>query len=193
MNQYENLEAGLSNIALFGLNPKSWDTTLNLARSYEVLVADFLATKNERAPNEMKLLQQGNLRLCQTESELNQTGVYYVDGFHLSNNDWSQLRSASKLIGKTLRVGDWIVFGPKSNPDLMETVILDRVMELSGLRLGIDFQVSFCQKLMDTAHFQNSSDYLRLSHNLIVEEVNKIFNSSVHEGISMCKSIGKAV
>ncbi len=182
MNRYKELLEGRTKIAVLGLNEESMDLALNLGENYSVLIGDL--AKEGQMELDVFLSRKGfhhintsgkSIELVSNASELRAAGVYYLNGITSSIMDWDSVKETANLIGRTLNAGDWVVFGAHIDPDMAEVVLIDILQSKSGLELGNGFEISFCPALIKTANFDNMSNEMKLSHNLIISEVEKIF------------------
>lgn len=184
MNRYQELTDRKTKLAVLGVNATSLELALDLGSQYNVLIGD--ADQKDQMDLERFLSRKGfqnvglngkSLELMLSYDDLRFAGVYYLNGISSSIMDWGSIKDTAALIGKTLSPGDWVVFGPHIDPDMAEVVLLDIIKTKSGLDLCGGFEVSFCPAHFSTSNFDNMSNEMKLSHNLIVSQVEKIFNT----------------
>jgi UDP-N-acetyl-D-galactosamine dehydrogenase len=183
MNRYKELIEKQTKIAVIGLNKDGIKQALNLSQRHQTLIFDEVIPEDS-SKTEFLFSRglQGNkssfttIELATTSSDLRGAGVFYLNGLSNSIMDWASIKRAAVRIAQSLTFGDWIVLGPHIDPDLTEVVVLEIIERNSGLKLGHGFEIAFHPSKMAQHNFTNTSNELKMSHNLIVKHVEEIFN-----------------
>lgn len=182
MNRYEQLKRGESKIAVLGLNTEGLRYSLELAKRFPTYIFDrslpanlsldqFLSLRGIELNTDYKSFQ-----LAPSGGELRAAGVFYLNGLSYSKMDWESIRDTARIIGQNLSVGDWVILGPHIDPDLAEVLLLELFEKNSGLRIGNGFEVAFHPAVVGSLNFENLGNEMKLSHNLIISQVEKILN-----------------
>ncbi|MCR9153858.1 MAG: hypothetical protein NXI09_07095 [Bacteroidetes bacterium] len=182
MNRYQELNRKETKIAVLGLNTEGIRYALDFAQRFKTTVYD---ETTSTASNIQDLLLSKDLDLdlsnfeidlAHNESDLRAAGVFYLNGLSTSVMDWESIKRSASKIGKSLSVGDWVILGPHIDADLAEVVLLEIIQKSSGLKLGSGFEMCFHPSAVDMNNFNNMGNDLKMSHNLIVSEVEKILS-----------------
>jgi len=183
MNRYQELSKKQTKIAVLGLNSEGLRYALDFAKRFETILYDTVVPENTSIDDFLisrNLDGHGhkvsNLEMAQNASDLRAAGVYYLNGLSGSIMDWDSIKASASLIGKSLNVGDWVVFGPHIDADLAEVVLLELLEKNSGLKMGQGFEIAFHPSVINTHNFDNMGNEMKMSHNLIVNEVERILN-----------------
>jgi len=182
MNRYEQLKRGESKIAVLGLNTEGLRYSLEFAKRFPTYIFDrslpanlsldqFLSLRGIELKTDYKSFQ-----LAPSGGELRAAGVFYLNGLSYSKMDWESIKDTARIIGQNLSVGDWVILGPHIDPDLAEVVLLELFEKNSGLRIGNGFEVAFHPAVVGSLNFENLGNEMKLSHNLIISQVEKILN-----------------
>ncbi len=184
MNRCQELKEGKTKMAILGLDQDAFDIALDFAQYYTILIGDNTRTNNvdldtfisRKGFYELEL-ESRKLEFAASEAELRSAGIYYLNGITSSVMDWGCIKETTALIGRTLSAGDWVIFGSHIDPDIAEVVLIDILESRSGLSLGEGFEIAFSPSIIGKVNFDNMSNEMKLSHNLIITEVEKIFNT----------------
>lgn len=182
MNRYKELKCKETQIAVLGLNTEGLSYALDLSSRFSTMIHDqsisynldlntFLSSKDLSVD-----LDKHKLILANQNGDLRAAGVYYLNGLSSSVMDWASIKASASLIGKSLNNGDWVIFGPHIDPDLAEVVLLECFQKNSGLRLGKGFEIAFHPAAVSQHNFENIGNEMKMSHNLIVNQVEGILN-----------------
>lgn len=182
MNRLQDLKKKNSKIAVIGLNTEGMRYAMDFASRFDTLVfdeqldagwtADDILLNQDWSKKKIK----NEFILGHSENDLLSAGVYYLNGLSSSLMDWDSIKRGATLIGKCLSPGDWIVLGPHIDPDLAEVVLLEIIERNSGLKMGEGFELAFHPLVITEHNFTNMSNEMKMSHNLIVGQVEQIFN-----------------
>lgn len=183
MNRYQELSKKQTKIAVLGLNSEGLRYAFDFAKRFDTILHDTVVAENTSITDflisrnlESKKDNFPNLAMAQNASDLRAAGVYYLNGLSGSIMDWDSIKASAALIGKSLNVGDWVIFGPHIDADLAEVVLLELLEKNSGLRLGQGFEIAFHPSVIESHNFDNMGNEMKMSHNLIVNEVERILN-----------------
>ncbi len=107
--------------------------------------------------------------------------------------DLDPLRGACNIIGKCLSPGDIVVFESTVYPGVTEDVCAPILEEVSGLKVGVDFNVGYSPERI------NPGDKLRPLENIVkivsadteeaLDRVARVYGSIIKAGIHRCASI----
>lgn len=182
MNRYEELKRKETHIAVLGLNTEGLRYAVEFSSRFSTMIQDEVISSNISLD---QFLSSRNLNISQDKhklvlanhpGDLRAAGVFYLNGLSSSIMDWGSVKNAAKLIGQSLNVGDWVIFGPHIDPDLAEVVLLEILQKNSGLRLGNGFEIAFHPAIVGKHNFENMGNEMKMSHNLIVSQVEQILN-----------------
>lgn len=176
MNRYQELKENQTALAVLGLNHHSLDIAKNTSEYGKVMIGNLSSCTGAPYQADDKLFDSNKIQWVNGQADLRGAGIYYVDSVSNSINDWSCIKETMKQIGASLNYGDWVVFGQGIDADLAEVVLVENLERTSGLRLGMGFEIAFCPALVQTTKFDNLSNEMKLSHNLIIGEVEQILN-----------------
>lgn len=186
MNRYQELLQFDTKLAVLGINENSLKLALQTAEHFPVMVMDSISLNPQTLDTFLSRkglyltdLKDKSLELGQSSADLRSAGIYYLNGITSKVMDWASIKTTAALIGKSLNVGDWVVFGAHIDPDMAEVVLVDILESTSGLQLGAGLEIAFDPNCLAQVNFDNMSNEMKLSHNLIISEVEKIFNTKV--------------
>ena len=117
MNRYQELSRKKTKIAVLGLNSEGLRYAFDFATRFETILQDTVVAEN--TPITDFLISRNldshkdriqNLALAQNASDLRAAGVYYLNGLSGSIMDWDSIKASAAIIGKSLNVGDWVIF-----------------------------------------------------------------------------------
>lgn len=170
VNNRKILESGEGKLAIVGLSPSvvKWAKTLE-AKVDEVLFADPLIAPDyiRREDNIRGSAPAKNIR---TE-DFRQARVYYLNGESMFADSMYDIKEYATMVAHGLTKGDWVIFGKGIDLDFAELLLVPHLEDLSGLKLGTDFDIAFMNSEINPAALDNLNLTLKLSHNLIHKEV----------------------
>lgn len=182
MNRLQDLKKKTSKIAVLGLNTEGMRYAMDFASRFDTIVYDEQLSIDWTADDLLinfdisKKKIKNEFVLGHSESDLRSAGVFYLNGLSTSLMDWDSIKRGAAVVGKCLTPGDWIVLGPHIDPDLAEVVLLEIIERNSGLKLGEGFEMAFHPLVVSEHNFTNTCNEMKMSHNLVVEQVEQIFN-----------------
>lgn len=107
--------------------------------------------------------------------------------------DLSPLRSASELVGQTLRQGDIVVYESTVYPGATEEVCIPILEEVSGLTYGIDFKVGYSPERInpgDKVHrLENTVKIVSATDAESLDEVAAVYELIIEAGVHRAESI----
>tara|TARA_Y100000588_G_C14140828_1_gene875989 strand:+ start:337 stop:1191 length:855 start_codon:yes stop_codon:yes gene_type:complete len=182
MNRYEQLKRQETHIAVLGLNVEGIRYALSFSKRFKTLIYDQVIPEGVRLQDFLIARsldinpEEHKIELANHSGDLRAAGVFYLNGLSTSIMDWASIKDSATEIARSLNVGDWVVFGPHIDPDLAEVVLVEILERNSGLKLGSGFEIAFHPLVLDQHNFSNMSNEMKMSHNLIVDEVERILD-----------------
>lgn len=178
MNRQVELHNKKTVVAFLGLNEHSYNLANTIAEGVQVMIGNLTSERGANYSAEISGDKE-NLKWISNNAQLRGAGIYYIDSVSDSINDWGAIKETAVTVGKSLNPGDWIVFGANIDPDLAEVVLLELIQNTSGLKLGLGFEVAFCPGVVNSMKFENLTNEVKLSHNLIIDSVEKVLNTQI--------------
>lgn len=181
-------------ISLIGLGYVGMPIAVAFARTNKVIGFDINKTKVEQYRNGIDATKEVG------DNEVKNSGVYFTSNiddvkkanFHIvavptplkENNtpDLAPLEGASKLLGKVLKKGDYVVYESTVFPGVTEDVCVPILEEVSGLKLGIDFKVGYSPERI------NPGDKVHRLENIV-----KIVSGSDQEALNLIAKVYEIV
>jgi len=185
MNRLEDLKNRNCEVAVVGINQNGLRAALAISKSFPVQLTDKNINPNSTVEGflesrgvSMELIASKlpNIRIVKSAADLHSAGVYYLNGLSTSLVDWTEIKSITAQVGSALKPGDWVIFGEDIDPDLAEVILLDILEAKSGLSLGQGFEIAFSRKLLGHRNFANLGNEMKMSHNLIINQVEEILD-----------------
>ncbi len=183
MNRLEDLKNKRCAFAVVGLNQNGMRIALSVAKNFSVklmdkninpniLAEEFLESRGLAMNSNQSIA--ANLKIAKTLTDLRSAGVYYLNALSTSLVDWAEIKAAAAQVGSVLKPGDWVIFGEDIDPDLAEVVLLGILETKSGIKVGQGFEIAFSPKLLSHRNFANLGNEMKMSHNLIINQVEEI-------------------
>lgn len=177
-------------MAVLGLNQKGVKAALLISENFPVqlvdkkinpkaLVADFIESRGFTQDSNAAAIS--NMKIARTSQDLRSAGVFYLNGLSTSRVDWSEIKALTAHVGSAIKPGDWVVFGEDIDPDLAEVDLLDILENKSGLKIGEGFEIAFSPKLLSHRNFDNLGNGMKMSHNLIINQVEEILGDKYQD------------
>lgn len=176
MNQLEKLRSKTAKVAVLGLNSEGLKYINLGCNKFDTLAFDHNATLSTSvvAMLAKMVAKRDNLHITTDSAELRACGVFILNGVSGPNIDWNEVKTYARVLASNMPVGSWIVFGAHIEPDLAEVVLIPLIEQISGLKLGSGFEVSFMPDKVKDYNLSNLGNQIKMSHNLIVDSVNKV-------------------
>lgn len=177
MNQLERLQAKTAKVAVLGLNSEGLKYINLGCNKFDTVAYDHnsaLISTSVVSILDRMVAQRENLHITSDSSDLRACGVFILNGLSGANIDWNEVKTYARVLASNMPVGSWIVFGAHIEPDLAEVVLIPLIEQISGLKLGSGFEVSFMPDKVKDYNLSNLGNQIKMSHNLIVDSVNKV-------------------
>jgi hypothetical protein len=183
MNRLDDLKKSQTSVAVLGMNRNGLHVALSIAKNFPTLISDSTINPQSKVEDflmsrglslDSKVIESANIGLSKSNSDLRSAGVYYLNGLSTSLVDWAEIKATTARVAESLSPGDWVIFGEDIDPDLAEVILVDILESKSGLTLGEGFEVSFSPKLLAHRNFANLGNDMKMSHNLIISQVESI-------------------
>lgn len=196
---YNRLKAKEAKIAVVGLGYVGLPLALELAKSFSVIGFDVNCSNIEKLNNKIdpscelnsSVFENSDIKFTSDSSEIGAASFYIVAVPTPIDNhrtpDLGPLLSATRVVAKTLKKGDYVVYESTVFPGCTQERCIPILEELSGLKLNSDFYVGYSPERInpgDAQHsLQNTIKIVSATSETALENVANIYSTVVKAGV----------
>lgn len=196
-------------IAVIGLGYVGYPLALAFGKCFKTIGFDIDQTRIQDLKNNIdktlesdtEVIEQAiHLKVSSDQNSISDANVYVVTistPVTISNEpDLTELLSAAEVVGRHVRAGDTVILESTVFPGLTEGIFADKIMHISGLTAGKDFDLGYSPERInpgDPLHrLQNIVKVISATDDKTLSLLHDIYSRIVPEGVHEAENIKTA-